>query len=139
MGRIRIQMELENAGDRIVFRRGRMNGDKIRSHITQGLVDTAAVMLLLPEEVVEELGLETVRTIRVTYADERKEIRPVAGPLTIKIGDRSMMTECIVGPAGSEPLIGQVVLEVLDLLADCARQVLVPRPESPDYPLLSLK
>ena len=72
----------------------------------------------------------------VTYADERKE-RPVAGPVTVRIGDRFMSTDVIVGPPLSEPLIGQVILEVLDLIADCAKQALHPR--MPDYPLLNLK
>jgi len=50
-----------------------------------------------------------------------------------------MTTECIVGPPLSEPLLGQIVLERLDLLADCQNQRLTPRPESPYYPLLKLK
>lgn len=50
-----------------------------------------------------------------------------------------METECVVGPPGSEPLLGQIVLERLDLLVDCAQEKLVPRPESPYLPLLKLK
>ena len=69
----------------------------------------------------------------------RQEERPVAGPLTIRIGNRFMSTDCIVGPPLSEPLIGQIVLEALDLIADCTNRTLTPRPESPDYPLLKLK
>ena len=88
---------------------------------------------------VSRLGLETQREVIVTYADERKETRPVAGPVTVHIGNRFMITECIVGPPLSEPLIGQIVLEALDLVADCANRALGPRPESPDSPLLKLK
>ena len=69
----------------------------------------------------------------------RQEERPVAGPLTIRIGNRFMSTDCVVGPPLSEPLIGQIVLEALDLIADCTNRTLSPRPESPDYPLLKLK
>jgi hypothetical protein len=36
-------------------------------------------------------------------------------------------------------LIGQLVLEELDLVVDCARNTLGPRPESPTLPLLKLK
>ena len=35
--------------------------------------------------------------------------------------------EAIVGPAGSEFLIGELVLEALDLIADCRRRTLAPR------------
>lgn len=96
-------------------------------------------MLALPQEVVEELKLEVVRTVVVTYADERKEERPVAGPVIIKIGKRFMYTDCIVGPPLSEALIGQIILEELDLIPDCQNQTLSPRPESPIYPSLKMK
>ena len=65
-----------------------------------------------------------------------KEERPVAGPVTVQIGNRGMSTDCVVGPPLGETLIGQVILERLDLIADCANQRLQPR--VPDYPLLNL-
>ena len=64
--------------------------------------------------------------------------RPVAGPLTVRIGDRWMPANCIVVPTGTDALVGQVVMEQLDLVADCATQTLGPRPESPDRPSLRL-
>lgn len=139
MGEIIVDLELENFGDRLLQRRGYLPDDKVRRLTVQAIVDTGAVMLVLPQDVVSALGLETQRTVIVAYADERKEERPVAGAVTLRIGNRLMTTECIVGPPLSEPLIGQVILEELDLLADCQRKVLVPRPESPHYPLLKLK
>ena len=49
-----------------------------------------------------------------------------------------MVTECVVGPPLSEPLIGQIVLSGLDLVADRAHRTLAPRtPE--DYPTLKIK
>ena len=139
MGEIRIDVELENAGDRVLFDRGHGAESDIRRARVEGVVDTGAVMSMLPRDVVERLGLATQRTVRVRYADERSEEREVAGPLTIRIGDRFMNMDCIVGPPSSDLLIGQVVLEELDLIADCANRALTPRPESPDYPLLNLK
>ena len=126
-------------GGHLVYERGYLQAAEIRVHPLKALVDTGAVMLMLPQNVVEKLGLSIRRTVIVSSTDERKEERPVAGPLTIKIGDRFMSMDCIVGPPLSEPLIGQVVLEELDLLVDCVNRTVVPRPESPDYPLLKLK
>jgi len=88
-------------------------------------------MLALPQDVVEKLGLQFVRNAVVSYADERREELKVMGAVNITIGDRQMMTECLMLPPTAEALIGQVVLETLDLLVDCQRQTLVPRPESP--------
>ena len=59
--------------------------------------------------------------------------------MTVRIGNRFMNTDCVVGPPLSEPLIGQIVLEALDLVADCTNRTLLPRPESPDSPLLKMK
>jgi predicted aspartyl protease len=139
MAQIKVTAELENAGDRAVFERGLIAESKIRTYRLDAIVDTGAVMLVLPQDVVERLGLALRRTVIVSYADERKEERSVAGPLTVKIGDRFMNTDCIVGPPTSEALIGQVILEELDLIADCTNKTLSPRPESPNYPLLKLK
>ncbi|MCR4293071.1 MAG: hypothetical protein NUV76_09380 [Candidatus Kuenenia sp.] len=50
-----------------------------------------------------------------------------------------MATECIVIPPLGETLIGQVVLGELDLIPDCQRQTLTPRPESSIYPSLKTK
>ena len=102
-------------------------------------MDTGAVMLMLPEDVVGRLGLATQRKVVVTYADERRELRPVAGPVTVHIGNRFMIADCVIGPPSSEPLIGHIVLGALDLVADGRNRTLGPRPESPDYPLLKLK
>ena len=96
-------------------------------------------MSMLPQNVVERIGVGIHGTAIVTYADERKEERPVAGPLTLRICNRLVSTDCVVGPPLSEPLGGQIVLEALDLIADCTNRALTPRPESPDHPLLNLK
>ena len=137
MGEIHAEVTLENAGDREYFRRGDRTESDIRRSIVDGIVDTGAVTLVLPQNVVERLGLQTQGTAFVTHADERREERPLAGPVVVHIGNRSMTMDCIVGPPLSEVLIGQVVLERLDLIADCTNRTLTPRYE--DYPLLKLK
>ena len=139
MGEIVASMELENAVDRDNASEGLRDESTVRRATVEGVVDTGTVMLVLPEDVVDGLGLRTQRQVTVTYADERRDTRPVAGPVTVHIGNRFMIAECVVGPPSSEPLIGQIVLEALDLVADCGRRTLAPRPESPDSPLLKLR
>ena len=139
MGEITVDVELENPGDRALFERGYGQESEIRRSTVEAIVDTGAVMSMLPQNVVERIGVGVHGIAIVTYADERKEERPIAGPLTLRICNRVMSTDCIVGPPLSEPLVGQIVLEALDLIADCTNRILTPRPESPDYPLLKLK
>ena len=137
MGEIRTEVRLENEGDREHFLRGGCDESEIRHTRVEGIIDTGAVTLMLPQNVVERLGLGNKGTAFVSYADERRDERPLAGPVSVRIGNRAMVTNCVVGPPLSEPLIGQVVLETLDLIADCTKRTVTPR--YPDYPLLKLK
>lgn len=139
MGEVRVMIELENTEDRGVARRGYMPADQIRVQKVEMIVDTGAVMVVLPEDLVEALGLTLQRKAIVTYADERKEERMIAGPLTVRFGNREATTDCVVGPPASEALLGQIPLEAMDLLVDPARQRLTTRPESPFLPILKIK
>ena len=139
MAEVKVDVELENTVDQILSRRQALPAADMRRATVRILVDTGAVMLVLPQDLVENLGLEQDGRVIVTYADERREERPVAGPVTVKVGSRTTNVNCVVGPPNSEPLMGQIVLETLDLLTDCVSQKLVPRPESPFLPLLKLK
>ena len=139
MGEGNVSAELEYYDDRAVARRGFLSEDQIRSQRVDVVVDSGAVMLVLPQDLVEALGLRMLRKAIVTYADERKEERDVAGVVSVSVAGRTVETNCVVGPPGSEPLLGQIVLEEADLLIDCANQRLIPRPESPYLPTLKLK
>jgi len=139
MGEVKVEVELENAVDRELLHLGKIEEGELRATRVRVLVDSGAVMLVLPQDLVEALGLREVGRAIVTYADERREERPIAGIVTVRVGNRSTNVNCIVGPPSSEPLLGQVVLETMDLLVDCTEQKLVSRPESPFLPLLKLK
>lgn len=139
MGHIITTIELVNAADLTASESGYIDESDVRRYSMEALVDTGSVMLALPQDVVEHLGLKERRKVAVTYADNRKEQRSIAGPLLVKVTGREMFTECVVVPPTSEALIGQIILEELDLIADCQKQALYPRPESPIYPLLNLK
>ena len=139
MGEVKVEVELENTIDRGMATRGVLNGEEIRHFGARLLVDSGAIMLALPQDYVEALGLDEIGKAVVTYADERKEERPVAGPVTVRVGDRFATVNCVVLPPNAEPLLGQIVIEMTDLLVDCRDQKLVPRPESPFLPELKLK
>ncbi len=139
MGEVNVEVKLENTADRELALRGILREDQVRSFNVKVIADTGAVMLVLPQDEVEALGLREVRKAVVRYADERKEERSVAGPVTVRVDGRAATVDCIVGPPNSEPLLGHVVLEIMDLLVDPLQQKLIPRPESPFLPELKLK
>jgi|GEM_PF-226991 len=137
MGEVKTKIYLENASDIILKEEGYKKD--VRALEVEALIDTGAMMMMLPQDIVEKLGLKKKGSAIVTYADERKEEREIAGIVKINIDGRAMESDCIVGPPFSEPLIGQIVLERLDLVVDCAKQALGPRPESPSLPLIKMK
>jgi len=139
MGEIKVSVNVQNFVDLELATQGKLPEDKVRTRELQALVDTGCTMMFLPQEIVEVLGLRYLRKAIVTYADERKEERDIAGVAAITIGARTVNLDCIVGPPASEPLIGQVVLEEMDLIVDPRNQCLTPRPESPELPLLKAK
>ena len=102
VGEIIVEIELENAGDRYVARFGRIDEDSVRRETIQAVADAGRVMLELPQDVVEQLGLPTVSTVARARADGSRYILPVAGPLTVRICDRRTTTDCIVLAEGAQ-------------------------------------
>lgn len=139
MGEIRTKVMLENRDDRTLYKAGNIAQERIRSREIDAVVDTSAVMTLLPQDLVDDLGLELLDRRLVQLADDRKIEMPCAAGLNLTIVGRQMTTDCLVGPPGCEPLIGQIVLESLDLIPDPYKRTLTPRPESPLRPTLKLK
>ena len=139
MGEVRASVLLENGGDRELARRGALEPANVRRVETDLLVDTGAVLTLLPQDMVEALGLGVIDKAVVTLANDQKVEMSLAGPLELTALGRTMHTDCLVGPPRCEPLLGQVVLERLDLIVDPAGRQLTVRPESPFMPSLKAK
>lgn len=139
VGEVRASVVLENGDDRAVARRGLLDPKAVRRLETDLLVDTGAVLVVLPQDMVEALGLVTVDKMVVTLANDEKIEMELAGPLVLTIVGRTMTTDCLVGPPRCEPLLGQVVLERLDLIVDPTKRSLTVRPESPFLPSTKLK
>jgi clan AA aspartic protease len=139
MGEIRAKVTLQNDRDIFRYQERIIKEPEIRCVTLDALVDTGAVMVLLPQDVVEFLGLEITEKVIVTLANEQKIELEVAGTLSLRIENRMMKTDCLVGPPQCEPLIGQLVLERLDLVLDPLMRTIHHRPESPFLPSLKLK
>ena len=137
MGEVRVKAKLTNAVDEALVRRGLLKPEQVRSCDADALVDTGAVRTVLPPQVVSRLGLGVRGRLTVEYADGRKEAVGVTEPLIVEIEGRDTLEDALV--LGDEVLIGQTVLEKIDMLVDCHRQRLIPNPAHPDYPVTKVK
>ena len=137
MGEIRTKVRLSNSVDDALVMMGKLPADEVRRLEVEAIVDTGAIASELPIHVVEQLGL-LIRGHRVgKYADGRNDSVGVTSPVTFEILTRNTIEEALV--LGDEVLIGQTVLEKLDLLADCAGQRLIPNPAPPNQPVLNVR
>ncbi len=137
MGEVHVKVKLTNASDESLERRGQLSSDKVRSYEADALVDTGAVSLVLPVYVMQELGLMARGRRLVEYADGRKDPVDVTEPVIIRINGRDTLDEALV--LGDEVLIGQTVLEKMDLHVDSLNRRLRPNPAHPDQPVSKVK
>lgn len=133
VGAVRTKVRLLNAIDEALVSRGLLAPRLLRECETEALVDTGAVYLVLPEAIVQQLGLRILGQQRAKFADGREAMVGVTEALRIECEGRQTTEDALV--TGDEVLIGQVVLEKLDLLVDCKNQRLIPNPANPDYPV----
>jgi predicted aspartyl protease len=110
--------------------------DPARSIEVDALIDTDATMFVLPQDLVDKLELRKIREVIVKYANNQTRERSVYAGLVAELKGRIGNFEAVAEVPGSEPLVGQIVLEALDLVIDPGRRTLVPNPRSPDMPMV---
>ena len=138
MGEARVQVKLINAGDEVMVRRGLMTETQVRTYEANALVDSGAVSTVLPVEVSRKLGLVTVDQRVAQYANVyQEEVVDLTEPVAIVINGRKTVEQTMI--LGDEVLIGQTVLETLDLHIDCANHRVIPNPAHPDQTVNKVK
>jgi clan AA aspartic protease len=137
VGEIRVKVMLTNAMDDALHRSKKLKKSAIRCYEADAMVDTGAVRSVIPAHVMQKLGVLKRGDRVVEYADGRKESVATTSPIIFEILGRDTPDEALV--LGDEVLIGQTILEKLDLLADCANRRVVPNPAHPDQPVTKVK
>lgn len=137
MGAVIVKVKLTNYGDQVLFRRGILPIEQIRSVETDALVDTGAVQSVVPPAVANHLGLARIGAQVAQYANGLEEEVDVTEAIEIEIMGRRVSEETLV--LGDEVLIGQTVLEKTDLHADYREQRLIPNPAHPNQPVIKIR
>jgi len=118
MGLIMIPLQLRNALS---------GGEPVE---VDGKIDTGATMLVIPGAVAARLNLPTIRKQIVKYANETAEEKDVVWGVELEICGRKGVFSAIVEPKKNYALIGAIVMEELDLLADPQGRRVLPNPRS---------
>ena len=126
MGKVIVQIKLTNYGD-LYLREMKLSKRKPRSVEVQTLVDTGATRLCLKPSVIKKLGLRRTDTVR-SQTTNGEAIRYKYSPVQLELKGRTEDFDVIEVPESVPNLLGQVPLEVLDLVVDSRRQKLIPNP-----------
>jgi clan AA aspartic protease len=132
------KIKLTNDYDATQAEAGKLEATKVRAAEIEALVDTGATMMMLPADVVAQLGVPIKGHRKVRYADSRVEEVPWVAGVRIDVKGRNAVVSALVGPAGSTALLGQIPLEEMDFVVDPKSRELRPNPASPDAPVLDL-
>ncbi len=127
MGRVIAEIVVANNRDVVALGRADKAVDRVKHVTIKGIVDSGAVRLVLPQRVVDELGLASDGEMTVRFADNRREKRQIVNNVWVQLLGRHSVFTAVVEPARDDALIGAIVLEELDLLVDCGTQSLYPR------------
>lgn len=116
MGKVMTKVRLMNLSDWLEKEQGKLRPDQVRSLELEMCVDTGAANSAIPEEVVEALELpRSEKKYPVRLADGTvRHLHTV--PVAFGILGREEHCGFYVLPRGTTPLLGQVPLEVLDLV-----------------------
>ena len=128
MGRVIVEIVVENVLDRDRADAGELLPDQVRRLSTEALVDSGATFLCLPLSEIEKLGLAF---------DRERDTRTVSGVMKMKVyrgarlvvQGRACNVEVMALPEGRQVLLGQIPLETLDWWIDTVNHKLVGNPE----------
>jgi predicted aspartyl protease len=85
MGKVMTKMKIWNYEDEVRAKYGYITSEDVRMKEVEALVDTGATLLVLPENLVQELGLSLSGKVSVTYANGRKGKRKLARGIVVEI------------------------------------------------------
>jgi clan AA aspartic protease len=135
LGEVRIKVKMSNVADQAAVAAGQLSPGQVRNVEADAMVDTGAVRSCIPAPLLERLGIKPYDQVTVELADGRKNEVGIADGVRFEIMQRRSSDDALI--LGDEVLIGQTLLEKMDLLVDCTRQRLVPA--HPGGPVNKLK
>lgn len=139
MGLVYADIELINGGDLELARRGYMDKDEVKRMWISALVDTGSYMLAINENIQEQLQLPVVERRKAQLANGHIVEYDVVAPVEIRFKNRQTTCRAMVLPGDSEPLLGAIPLEDMDVLIHPQRQELIVNPDHPYFAQMKMK
>ena len=128
MGRVVVPAVIESLEDLYRVHRGELTTPQVRRvEFVDALVDTGATGLSLPRRFIEQLGLLPIRTRRAVTTAGIRDV-PTFGAVRLTVQERDCICDVTEVDDACPLLIGQVPLELMDLVVDPGRRQLIGNP-----------
>lgn len=124
-------IELVSTDDLVLYRRGYLPEEDIKRMRVTALVDTGAYMLVINDRIKQQLDLPVIEEQTMRLADDSERRIEIVGPVEVRFENRSTTVRAAVFPGDSEPLLGAIPIEDMDVVIDLKQQRLIVNPESP--------
>lgn len=139
MGLVYAEIELINGEDIALARRHVIDEDEVKKMWVTALVDTGSYMLAINENIQEQLQLPIVEKRKAQLANGHIIECDVVAPLEVRFKNRQTTCRAMVLPGDSEPLLGAIPLEDMDVLIHPLRQELIVNPDHPYFAQMKMK
>lgn len=139
MGVVYAEIELINSEDIGKARRHVIGQEEVRRMRLTMLVDSGAYMMAINETIQSQLEIPFMEKRKVQLASGQVVEYDVVGPIEVRFANRRAICTAFVLPGDSEPLLGAIPMEEMDVLIHPKRQELVVNPEHPNYAVLKMK
>ena len=139
MGSVYADIELINGGDLEMARRHIIGAEEVKRMRVNMLVDSGAYSMAINETIQEQLDLPFIEKRKAVMADGSIQEYNVVGPLHVKFKNRTAICSALVLQGDTEPLLGVIPMEEMDVLINPRQQELIVNPEHPYYAQLKMK
>jgi len=111
MGLVHSEIEIINAYDAALLRKNKIVESAVRKMTVNALVDSGAYMMIIPDAVRLQLGLEIVGQELAEFANGKQEYVPIGEPIEVRFGNRKATVDVLI--AGNEVLLGAIPMEAI--------------------------
>jgi hypothetical protein len=136
MDSIYVEIELINACDQGLVRRGHLRQEEARRISVNACVAKKALITGITEKIQQVLQLPVVGKQLLQLTNNEVMECPRVGPLEVRFGEFLTICDALVLPDEEEPLLGLIAMWGMHLMIDPQTQQLIPDPRPSRLPTL---
>ncbi len=138
MGMISAEITLINATDAANAKKHIIGEEEIKQINVSMVVDSGSWMMCINENIQEYLQLPFQYRTTTRLANHEIVEYEVVGPINVRFANRYATCNAFILPGDSEPLLGAIPMEEMDVIIHPKSQQLMINPEHPDGSVLRI-